>query len=264
MSAPILERGIALRRRTMLGWGIGSGLFTALILAVFPVIRDDPTFDELLAEYPEPVLALVGDATLSSGPGFMSAELYSLVLPVMVAVIAVTTAAAALAGEDERGWLALVLAGPLARDRLVGEIALTVAVVTAGPVMASAVVVAVGGPLVELDLSFAALAAVSVSTWLFGLVFGAVALIAGAYDGRRATAVTAGVGFLLFAYGAEIVGATASWGEFLRELSPFHHLVGSQPAVDGAPWGAIVIAVLTVLAAVEFAARLLTRRDLVG
>jgi ABC-2 type transport system permease protein len=264
MTAAVLDRGLRLRQRSMAGWAFGSAAFTAMVIAIFPVVRDDPTFDDLLADYPEPVLALLGgDIALTTGPGFLSAELYSLVLPVLVAVIAATTAAAAFAGEDERGWLALVLAGPVDRDRVVWESAVIVAVVAAVPVVASALVVAVGGPFVELELSLAALAAASLTTWMFGLVFGAIALLVGGVVGRRATALGFGVGALLFAYGAEIVGATAGWGRWLQELSPFHHLVGTQAAVNGLPVGALVISALAVLAAIELTARFFARRDLV-
>lgn len=265
MTAAVLDRGLRLRQRSLAAWALGSALFTAMVVAIFPVVRDDPTFDELLAEYPEPVLALVGgDVGLTTGPGFLSAEIYSLVLPVLVAVIAATTAASALAGEDERGWLALVLAGPLDRDRVVFECAATVAVVAAGPVLASAAVVAVADPIVDLELSATALVGVSVATWLFGLAFGAVALVVGAITGRRSNAVAVGVGALFASYGFEIVGSTADWGAWLQQLSPFHHLLGSQPAVNGLPWGATVVTALAVVAAVELAARFFARRDLVG
>ena len=264
MSVAILDRGLRLRRRSLVAWALGSAAFTAMVVAIFPVVRDDPTFDELLAEYPEPILALIGgDVGLTTGPGFLSAELYSLVLPVLVAVIAASTAAAVLAGEDERGWLALVLAGPTDRDRLVFESAGIVAVVAAVPVIASAVVVLIADPLVDLEISLRALIAVSLTTWVFGLVFGAVALLVGALVGRRSAALAFGVGALLFAYGAEIVGSAAEWGRWLRELSPFHHLVGPQPAVHGLPIGAVVVALAALLGAVELSARCFERRDLV-
>ena len=265
MTAAVLDRGLRLRQRSIAGWALGSTLFTAMVVAVFPVVRDDPTFDELLAEYPEPVLALIGgDAGLTTGPGFLSAEIYSLVLPVLVAVIAATTAASVLAGEDERGWLALVLAGPLDRDRVVFECAATVAIVAAGPVVATAVVVTIAGPIVDLNLPVANLVAASIAAWLFGLVFGAVALVVGAITGRRATATAVGVGALFVAYGFEIVGSTADWGVWLQELSPLHHLLGTQPAVNGLPSGAVVVSALAIIGAVELAARFFARRDLVG
>lgn len=265
MTVAVLERGLALRRRSVAAWAVGSAVFTAMIVAIFPVVRDDPTFDELLAEYPEPVLALIGgDVGLTTGPGFLSAELYSLMLPVVVAVIAVMTAADALAGEDERGWLALVLAGPLERGRIVVETAALVAIVAAGPVVASALVIAVGGPIVDLELSTGSLFAVSVTTWTFGSVFGAISLAVGCATGRRSHAIAAGVGALLLAYGIEIVGATADWGGGLREISPFHHLVAAQPAIEGLPFIAVAVVVLLVAGTVQLGTRLFVRRDLVG
>ena len=92
----------------------------------------------------------------------------------------------------------------------------------------------------------------------------AVALVVAGASGRRPNAVAAGVAALLAAYLAEIVGSTAGWGRWLQEASPFHHLVGAQPAVHGLPVGAVTITALLIVAAVEVAARLLTRRDLVA
>ena len=263
--APFLTRALRLRIRSLVGWGTGTVAFVSMMVAVFPVVRDDSSFDELLAEYPEPIRALIGgDVSLSSGPGFMSAELYSLMLPVLTALLAANAAAALLGGEDERGWLSFVVSGPTTRTRIVVETATAVALVAAVPVVAAALTVVVGGPMVDLGLGAGRLVEVSVVMWVFGVLFGAAALLVAAAAGRRSTAIGAAAGLVVFAYAAEIVGSIASWGRPLQALSPFHHLVATQPAVLGAPWLAVVITLAVAAAMTVVAALLVERRDLVG
>ena len=262
---PFVVRALQLRSRSLTGWSIGTVAFVSMMIAVFPVVRDDTSFDELLEEYPEPIRALIGgDVSLSTGPGFMSAELYSLMLPVLAAILAANAAAALLGGEDERGWLSLVVSGPTTRTRIVFETAIAVAVVAAVPIVVAALTVLIGGPMVDLGLGVDRLLEVSVVMWVFGLLFGAAALLVAGAVGRRGPAIGAGTGLVVFAYAAEIVGSIASWGRPLQELSPFHHLVAAQPAVFGAPWIEVVVAVAIAVAMTVIAAALIERRDLVG
>ena len=262
---PFAVRALRCRARSLTGWGIGTVAFVSMMLAVFPVVRDDTSFDELLEEYPEPIRALIGgDVSLSTGPGFMSAELYSLMLPVLAAILAANAAAALLGGEDERGWLSFVVSGPTTRARIVLETTAAVALVVAVPVVLAALAVLIGGPMVDLGLSVSRLVEVSIAMWVFGLLFGALALLVAGAVGRRGPAVGAGTGLVVFAYAAEIVGSIASWGRPLQELSPFHHLVAAQPAVFGSPWIEVVVAVAIAVAMTVVAAVLIERRDLVG
>lgn len=262
---PFVVRALRLRARSLTGWAIGTVAFVSMMIAVFPVVRDDTSFDELLDEYPEPIRALIGgDVSLSTGPGFMSAELYSLMLPVLAAILAANAAAALLGGEDERGWLSLVVSGPTTRARIVFETAAAVALVAAVPIVVAALTVLVGGPMVDLGLGVGRLVEVSVVMWVFGLLFGAAALLVAGAVGRRGPTIGAGTGLVVFAYAAEIVGSIASWGRPLQELSPFHHLVAAQPAVFGAPWLEVTVAAVIAVAMTVAAAVLIERRDLVG
>ena len=46
---PFLTRALRLRIRSLVGWGTGTVAFVSMMIAVFPVVRDDSSFDELLA-----------------------------------------------------------------------------------------------------------------------------------------------------------------------------------------------------------------------
>ncbi len=234
-----------------------------MIIAVYPVVRDDETFDELIESYPDAVLAIIGgDVDLTSGPGFLNAELFSFVLPVLMAAVTIATGAALVAGEEESGTLGMILAQPINRRRVLGESALVVGVTGLVPGVAVAAVIAVLGPFVELDLATADMVAAVASVVVLAVLYGTLALAVGAVAGRRSVAIDAGVIALAGGYLAEVLGSFAAWAEPLREASPFHHLIASQPVVRGLPVTAVIVfgALTAVLAVVGAVA--LDRRDI--
>ncbi len=261
---PILIRALRVRRRGLIGWSVGLALYVAMMLAVYPTVRDDTTFDDLLAEYPEGIRALFGgDVSITSGGGFMSAELFS-ILPILVSIMAIGAAASLLAGDEERGLIALVLASPLRRRRVIEEVSAMTIITVVVPTTVVAVALLVGGPSVRLDLAVSKAVAACVAVAVFALLHGMVTLTIGAATGRRSRAVAVTSVLLVAGYLAEIVGTIASWAEPLQAASPYHHLIASQPAVDGFATVAIVI-VLAVSAGLGVLATVLfDRRDLVA
>lgn len=112
---PVLRHTVFRLRWQILSYGVGIGLYTALIVSLFPMLRD--TFAEI--ELPEGYLAFFGqeELDLSSPRGFFSTELMSWV-PLIAAIYAVVASTGLLAGDEQSGALDLMLAQPLSRRRL--------------------------------------------------------------------------------------------------------------------------------------------------
>ena len=79
-------------------------------------------------DVPEGVANLLGRCRLRDLVGWMRSEIGAIYGPLVVAVTAITAAAASTAGEEEDGILGVVLAHPIQRSRLVLEKAAAVAV----------------------------------------------------------------------------------------------------------------------------------------
>jgi ABC-2 type transport system permease protein len=86
----------------ILGWGLGLAAIAALEIMVYPSIRERADeMNRLVANYPEAFKAMFGLEDFTSGAGFIQAELYSLVVPLVLIALAISFGAGATAGEEE-------------------------------------------------------------------------------------------------------------------------------------------------------------------
>ena len=238
--------------------------YVALVTAIFPSIYGSPEFERLAQNYPEVLKSFFGigeGGGLNTGAGYVDIELFSLMLPLLVLVMAVGSGARAFAGEEDAGRLELVLAYPVRRrDAVVWKGATVAAEVLAVSAVAG-LALAVLDPIVGLDLPRGRLLAAIVALAGLGLLFGWLALAVGAAFGSRALAV--GVPAALGAGGYLVNGlhGLAGWLDPFRVLSPFW-LVGSSPLQSGSNgWGLLAVMLLAVLV-LGVGSRLVERRDL--
>jgi ABC-2 type transport system permease protein len=265
MALLVLERGLRDRRRGLIGWSLGIAAYVGLQTSFFPSVQSSE-LQKAIDSYPKELKAFFGGTqsfNFSTGSGYLDVELFSMVVPALLTIAAIAFGVAAIAGEQERGTLDLLLANPVSRWRVIGEKAgaegVTVGVLT----LVVFVVLVIMNPLVDLNLDLVNLAIACIGVGLVAYGFGALAMLTGAASGSRTAAIA--VPASLFVLGYLIVGLAGlvSWIEPLRQLSPLYHAGGTKPLDHGLPElnYAILAAwcVLTVLAtAVVFA-----RRDLV-
>ena len=109
------------RRHGLLWWSVGIGLLTITVLSVWPSVRDEYT--KLVQNYPEGLLAFFGieKGGLGTAAGYLQAELFGLMLPLMLIAYAIAAGSAATAGEREAGTLEFLLAQPVSRRRVLLE-----------------------------------------------------------------------------------------------------------------------------------------------
>lgn len=256
-------------RRSSLGWWIGGmAAFTSLLLAVYPSIADlgGEAFRQLLEAYPRALLALFGitdPEALLTGPGFVSSRIHGSIGLAAILVLAISSGAGTLAGEEARGTLDLVATTPVRRRRLVlGKSAGLALVLIAVVVGGVAVPLGAGAPLVDLGLDTEGLLAGNLGLLLIAFLHGALALAVGAATGRRGLAAGTAVAAALAAHLLNGFGSFVSALEPLRPWSPFYWYAGpSHPLARSLGWhhGALLaVAVVLVAAAVP----LFERRDL--
>jgi ABC-2 type transport system permease protein len=176
--------------------------------------------------------------------------------------IAIVAASASTAGEEEDRILALILAHPVSRARLVASKAAAVAVGVAVIAVATWVGLIVGVAVAGGGIGVGHLAAYALHLAFFGFASGAVALAIGAGTGRRGLAVgaAAGVavlGFLVNGF-APLVDAVA----WLRYVSPFYYYAENDPLTNGVDVANLVVLGAFALAMTAIAVVAFERRDL--
>jgi len=261
--ASILRLALRRRRYTVLGWMAGMVALALLALAVYPVLRENTEVDRLLRSLPQGMLKMFGiDPDLFlTGVGYVEAQLYTMVAPLMLCAMTILAGAAATAREEQRGTIDLLLAQPLRRTRLVLERFLAMALLAGAVTLALGGTLALGNDAFGLRLTGSGLFGVNLGLWVLSLFFGAFALAVGAWSGRPSIAVgTAGGAAILafFWYGiAQVFEPLQGWDR----VSPFHWYLHDHPALVGPTRGHAWLA-LGTLGLLGVACLAFTRRDL--
>jgi ABC-2 type transport system permease protein len=253
---------LTLRLRWLPTVSAALGLIAVLLAvgALFPAVGH--TIGKL--NIPKGVSQLLGGADYATITGWFRSEIGSIYGPLVIGALAITGASATTAGEEEDRILALVLAHPIRRSRLVAAKGTAIAGVVVVIALATLIGMIAGVALAGGGISLGHLAAFALQLAFFGFATGAIALAVAAGTGRRSLAngVAAGVailGWLINGF-APLVSAL-SW---LKYLSLFYYYGGHDPLSHGVDLGGLVVlAVVTgVLTAVAMVA--IERRDLRG
>jgi len=269
MSGPavhVTERALHDRRRGLTGWSIGVGLYVAMIAGMWQSIDASDKLKQALQDYPDTVKEFFGGGALdlSTPIGYVNAELFSLLVPLLLVVFAIGFGASTIAGEHERGVLDLTLVNPIRRRRVVAEKALALIAGVVALATVGAVVLAAVGAAVGLGLSAQGLAAAFTGAVLLCVLHGLIALLVGAATGSRGTAIGAAAALFAGGYLLQALAGLVSWLEPARVLSTFYLYNGSVPLANGFPVVHYLVLAALSVAALAGSVVVFERRDLAG
>jgi ABC-2 type transport system permease protein len=255
------------RRWATLGWALGLVGLTLFTVALYPSIKGQPSFDELLSDLPEAFRSAIGyqpSVPLSSPAGYLQARLFSTLAPLLAMVFGIGAGARAIGGSEEAGTLELLLANPVTRSRVLLERYLAGFGLLAGLVAVLAVSLLILAP------PFGALEGVPtenvvgacVAVFTLGLLHGSLAFAIGAAVGRRGVAVAVATAVAVAGYLVETVLAAAGDLGIVRQLSPWHWYLEHNMLAEGATLAAVALplAITAVLLAASWV--MFQRRDL--
>ena len=264
MRNEVLVEALRARRRSLLWWSLGLAGLVGLTVAFYPSVRDDQALSDYMKNLPESVRALFagGELDIASPAGYLNSQLYALMVPLVFLIFAIGAGAAAVAGDEERGLLDLVLAHPVRRRDYVVQRFVALALLVAALSLLLLAVVAVASRLVDMDIGVDRLLAASTSVWLLALLFGTVALATGAVRPGRTAAIAVAAALAVASWLLDGLSQAVDVLDALRPLSPYYQALGRNPLREGAVWGAwAILAVATAFLALV-AAFGLERRDL--
>jgi ABC-2 type transport system permease protein len=207
------------------------------------------------------LFGIVEGGSITSGPGYLDAELFSFMLPLFVLVLAIGSGARTFAGEEDAGRLELVLSYPVRRRDAVLAKGLAIACEILLVCVTTGLALLVFDPLAGLDLSPGRIAAAMASLAALGVLHGWLALGAGAATGSRALAIGVPAGLAAAGYLVSGLHALAGWLDPFRFVSPFW-LAGSSPLQGGVDAVGTLVVVVAATAILWAGSLLVERRDL--
>lgn len=249
MRHSVLVRTLWDQRLRLLLWLLGFILIALLYGSVYPMVRN-PEMQAALEAYPSQLLDSFGIKDMLSPAGYLQSSVFGIVGPAVLIIYAVGLGARAGAGDEERGLLELLLAGPTSRTAFYLQRcgALLIAISCSGLVMFGAVV-AINQP-AELELPIGNIAAMALHFTLLGTLLAGISFAVGAASGRAGLSLAVGSSVGIGGYFANTLAPQVAGLAWLQQLSPFYYYLESAPLKNGVePTHAAILAGAALIAA---------------
>lgn len=231
-----ISKDLYQRRWAIIGFCLGAFLFLLLYVSIFPSFqRESSKFNEVLESYPKALLEAfnIDQLNLNTLSGYVSAEHFSLVWPLMAIFFALSLSGQALAGEIEKGTMAMLLSLPLGRSKiyqskyLAGMIAILLFVVIS---IFSLIPLA---SIFNLSVSVGNVAKIALLSTFFSMAIFSVGMLFSAIFSEKSRVYFITGGILLIMYTANIVSGLIQSMDKLKYISYFHYYQPDKAIVQG-------------------------------
>ena len=253
------------RRNSLVWYSLGMAFLVGITIGVYPTVREGAdTFTQLMESMPQGFMSFFGSSEIADflePAGFVNSRVNASVGAVVLAVYAISLGTGAIAGEEDRRTMDLILANPVPRPQMVLErFAAMVTLVLAVAVVVLAVMV-IGNPIVDLGFSIPNMLASNLGLALLALVFGSLALAVGGVTGRRGVTIGVTAGVTVATFFINGLAELVDWLQGPQKLTPFYWLQRWDPLNDGFSLSTATLMVLVIAALVAVAIWGFSRRD---
>ena len=259
MLADITRLDLRLRRRSTIWYAAGMALYALVVVVLYPSFKHQTSLDSLSGSAAAALFGITGP--LTSPDGWLNANIYSNFFPLIMLLLTIGYGAAALAGQDEDGTLALITALPVRRRAILLQKVAAMAVQALLLAAAVAICVLIGRGF-QLNISPASTIAVSAALLIMGLDFGLVTMAVGAVTGRRGTALGVGAGLAAVSYLVSSLASAISAIRPGRYFSLFYWSVGNDQISRGVSMADFTVLIVVGLAVLMAAVLAFHRADL--
>jgi len=222
--------------RDVRGATIGIGL-TAFVIALVDMLVF-PAYKETLKNFDlgSVMKGFLGEAgSFATLEGYLTGEFFSWV-PLLMIIGAIIGGTAALAGEESDGTMDLLLAQPVTRTRLVLEKAAGLLLAVTAMALVSLPGFALGAVFGSLTDHLGQVWPAVVNMLPVTFLFLTLSLWASAALPTRGAAAAAATGAAVLTYFLNLLGASVSWLDMPRKLSPFYWSDASRILLHGFDW----------------------------
>lgn len=249
-------------RRAWIGWTLALTGIAAMYSSFYPSINN-PAMADALNSFPQALKEAFHMQDYTRPENYFAVSVFGLLVPILVAVFAISAGVKAIAGDEEAGTLDLVQAHPTSRISLALQRfgAILVALLVIAAVMCVAVI-ALRGPGQFTAISPGRLFAICFQLALFGLLFAALAYGVGAWTGKKVYAIAAGAAVAVLGYLGDSFFTQIDALKWTEKFSPFDWYLGGEPLKHGVQWGHAGILAGLALVFVALGTWRYTKRDI--
>lgn len=254
------------RRWSTFWWSFGAFAFIFLTLAVYPSFKDaGAELEKSFSNLSDSVLALFGGSSDFFSPiGFLNSQIFFLLLPLVLTMLAVALGAALIGREEQDTTLETLLARPISRGKVMAGKVIAGTVVLGIVSVVSLLTVVIGSRVYDLEsVPSSAVALATFNSFLLAYATGAITFLLAATGRARGAAIGIGAFVGLGGYIIDSLSGNVHWLEGPSKFLPFHYFQSEAVLRQTYHWSNALffVAILVICGALSYIS--FRRRDLV-
>lgn len=264
MLPKILIHSLKIQRKSFIFWTLGIIGLVILYMAIYPSIKDSAkALNEYMQSLPEAFKqAFIGTEDYTSAIGYLSSEVYTQMLPILFLFYAIGTGSSAIAGEEDKGTLDIIVSTPIRRSRVVLEKFFSLAFGLLFLCIVVVISLYIGTQVMDMNIDLGNLIAITFSLFLLALNFGSLALLIGSLTGNKGVAIGLTTAVAILAFFVNALAPIADWLEKFQKFSPFYHYSANNPLRNGLDLGSVIFFICVTIAFLILSIAAFEKRDL--
>ena len=219
--------------KNILIWSVSMFLLALIFTGLYDSFKGEIT--DMLGNAPKLMEAMIGPVSEDSITPeiWLGIELYGLLFPILLAVIAVSAGASAIGTEEESGTIELILASPISRGRVILEKSLGIMIqlgIVSGFLWVG---IAIGSLLFPFDVSLTTVLSATAMGWIFGTTVAYITMSIQSLKGRKGLALGVGSGFVGLSYVMMVISGLLNGLNSLKYTSLFNYYDGRSVLING-------------------------------
>lgn len=249
--------------KSLLSWTLVTITLVSIQMSVYPSIaKSGKDFETFLDNYPDAIKKIFRIQDYTSGAGFLSTELYSMMIPLVLIAIGATWGASSTAEEEERGTADILFAFPISRIRIVvTKILATVSVLIVEGIVAALNIIVLKD-IVNLTIDTGKLAAATISCIAIGLFFTAIAYVSGAVIGHKGASLGIATGIALILFLIYSLEALVDNFDAIKPYNPFNWGLEGNTLFEGLDLSGTMKLVISAIVLFFIAVFYFNRKDI--
>jgi ABC-2 type transport system permease protein len=239
------------RRWSTFWWILGVFGFIFLNVIFYPTFKDQAAeLQKSFESLPPAAVQLFGGSTDFFSPvGFLNSQIFFLMLPMLLSILAIGMGAGLIGREEQDGTIETLLARPLSRARLLLAKAKAGGIVLAIVTVASLITTAGLSRVVGLtEVSTLQITEATFACFMLALSFGAIAFLLTTIGRARAASLGITTFIALGGYLVSSLSNTVSWLKTPSLFFPFHYYRSEEILRGTFHWSDILIFVAVIAA----------------
>lgn len=263
----ILSWTLRSRKWSTVWWIVGVALLVFVTLIFYPAIHNQQAqLEKSLSGLSDQTVALFSDTRdLFSPVGYLSGQIFYLMLPMLLGILAIGLGASLVGREEKEGTIELLLARPISRVKLIAAKAAAGLFIVLIVGLVAGFFTAIMAKIVSLPVAFWNIVLTSLASALLATSFGAVAFMV-TMLGKGAKAAAIGVAALIAIAGYILVSLSGnvSWLNTPAKIFAFNYYKPAEILQGQYNWANMLFIVGVILLCGLISWVAFRRRDLVG